>query len=306
MTVRSRSGPRRAAVTMAGRAMTRRPSASLPSASRLALACWLVLAPWLICVPPSLAQGPSSPTATPSGPSPSQAPSATVPAAPPATSVPASRPAPRYEYAPASPDGIGKRYLGREISFVMGWQGASWLERPERETEERTDLLLDALALRPGMVVADVGAGTGYLARRIAPRVAPGGKVVAVDLQPQMIGRLRAAARREGVDNLEARLGREDDAALEPSSIDLAVMVDVYHELALPYEMLASIVQALKPGGQLVFVEYRGEDPAVPIKALHKMTEAQIRREASVHPLVWEKTVSTLPWQHVVVFRRDQ
>lgn len=225
----------------------------------------------------------------------------------PATSPVAADPSgSRYESGAASADGIGRRYLGREISRVMGWQGADWLERVERDREERTDLLIEALAPRPGMVVADIGAGTGYLARRLAPRVAPGGRVVAVDLQPQMIERLRSLARRDGLANIEARAAREDDVGLDPASLDLAVMVDVYHELARPYEVLASIVRALKPDGRVVFVEYKAEDPAVPIKPLHKMSEAQIRREAAVHPLVWERTVSTLPWQHVVVFRRER
>jgi ubiquinone/menaquinone biosynthesis C-methylase UbiE len=205
---------------------------------------------------------------------------------------------------PASVDGIGKLYMGREIAAVMGWQGAAWLEREERGREERTDLLLDALALKPGMVVADIGAGTGYLSRRIAVAVAPGGKVLAEDVQPEMVAMLRQSAARAGLANVEPSLGTERDVRLPASSVDLAVMVDVYHELAYPREVLASIVRALKPGGRLVFVEYRAEDPRVPIKALHKMGEAQVRREAEVLSLHWERTVETLPWQHVVVFRR--
>ncbi len=211
---------------------------------------------------------------------------------------------PRYGSGPASADGIGKRHLGREIAAVMGWQGAAWLERAEREREERTDLLLAALALRPGMVVADIGAGTGYLSRRMARGVAPGGKVLAVDVQPEMVAMLRQLATREGLQNLEPRLCAEDDVRLPAASVDLAIMVDVYHELAYPFEVLASIVRALKPGGELAFVEYRAEDPRVPIKPLHKMSEAQVRREAEQHALVWQRTVATLPWQHLVLFRR--
>jgi precorrin-6B methylase 2 len=210
----------------------------------------------------------------------------------------------RYSRAPASADGIGKVYMGREISGVMGWQGAAWLERDEREREERTDLLLAALQLKPGMVVADIGAGTGYLARRMAPAVVPGGKVLAVDVQPEMVRMLQATVRRSGLTQIEPLLGGEADVKLPAASVDLAIMVDVYHELAYPHEVLASILRALKPGGQLVFVEYRAEDPKVPIKALHKMSEAQIRREAEVHALTWERTVGTLPWQHMVVFRK--
>lgn len=210
----------------------------------------------------------------------------------------------RYSAVPASADGIGKRYMDREISAVMGWQGAAWLEREERDREERTDLLLTALALQPGMVVADVGAGTGYLARRMAPAVMPGGKIWAVDVQPEMISLLQTAVRRSGLKQVEARLSAVDDIGLPAASLDLAVMVDVYHELAFPYEVMASVLKALKPGGRVVFVEYKAEDPRVPIKPLHKMSEAQIKREASVFELDWERTHSTLPWQHVVVFRK--
>ena len=210
----------------------------------------------------------------------------------------------RYSSTTASADGIGKRYMGREIAGVMGWQGAAWLEREEREREERTDLLVRALPLRPGMVVADIGAGTGYLARRMAPAVMPGGRILAVDVQPQMVRLLQDAVRQSGLQQIEPRLGAEDDVKLPVASVDLALMVDVYHELAWPYEVLTSIVRALKPGGLLVFVEYRAEDPNVPIKALHKMSETQIKREAAAHPLAWVRTVGTLPWQHLVVFRK--
>ena len=210
----------------------------------------------------------------------------------------------RYSQLPVSADGIGKSYMGREISAVMGWQGAAWLERQERDREERTDLLLAALMLQPGFVVADIGAGTGYLSRRMAPAVMPGGKVWAVDVQPEMVSMLRAGAKRSGLTQIEARLGAVDDVKLPVSSVDLAVMVDVYHELAFPYEVMASVLKALKPGGRVVFVEYKAEDPLVPIKPLHKMSEAQIKREAAVFALDWERTVTTLPWQHVVVFRK--
>ena len=216
----------------------------------------------------------------------------------------ADPPPERYTRVPAGAEGIGKRYMGRDIAGVMGWQGAAWLEREERQREERTDLLLAALQLKPGMVVADIGAGTGYLSRRMAPAVMPGGQVLAVDVQPEMVAMLQASVRQTGLAQIRPLLGAEDDVRLPAASVDLAVMVDVYHELAYPYEVLSSIVRALKPGGRVVFVEYRAEDPRVPIKALHKMSEAQVRREAGVLPLVWERTVGTLPWQHVVVFRK--
>ena len=170
----------------------------------------------------------------------------------------------RYARVPATPDGIGKRYMGREIAGVMGWQGAAWLEREEREREERTDLLLAALALEPGMVVADIGAGTGYLARRMAKAVSPGGKVLAVDVQPEMVRMLERLAREQGLANIVPSLGTEDDVKLPAATVDLAIMVDVYHELAFPHEVLASIIRALKRDGRVVFVEYRTEDPRVP------------------------------------------
>ena len=214
------------------------------------------------------------------------------------------QPAERYTQVPAGPDGIGKRYMGRDIAGLMGWRGAGWLERGEREREERTDLLVKALQLQPGLVVADIGAGTGYLARRMAPALMPGGKVLAVDVQPEMVALLQRTVRQMGLTQIQPLLGGEDDVRLPAASVDLAIMVDVYHELAFPYEVLTSIIRALKPGGQLVFVEYRAEDTMVPIKALHKMSEAQIKREAAVHPLTWERTVGTLPWQHLVVFRK--
>ena len=213
----------------------------------------------------------------------------------------------RYTSVPASlanPDGIGKRYMGREIAGVMGWQGAAWLEREEREKEERTDLLLKALALKPGMTVADIGAGTGYLSRRMASVVAPEGKVLAVDVQPEMVRMLKRLAQQKGLSNIVPSLGTDTDVKLPAATVDLAIMVDVYHELAYPFEVMESIIRALKPGGQLVFIEYRAEDANVPIKALHKMSEAQVRREAEVHALVWDRTVATLPWQHMVVFRK--
>jgi precorrin-6B methylase 2 len=216
----------------------------------------------------------------------------------------AAETAPVYEQKAPSADGIGKRYMGREIAQVMGWQGAAWLEREEREREERTDLLLPELALKPGMVVADIGAGTGYIARRMAALVGPMGVVYAVDVQPEMIRMLQSLAAKAGLAQVKPVLGAVDDVHLPASSVDLAIMVDVYHELEFPREVLASIVRALKPGGRVVFVEYRAEDPRVPIKALHKMSEAQVRREASVLALNWERTASGLPWQHVIVFRK--
>lgn len=210
-----------------------------------------------------------------------------------------------YGRTRASADGTGKTTFGREIAQVMGWQGAAWLERDEREREERTDLLLAELDPKPGLAVADVGAGSGYLARRLAQAVAPGGTVYAVDVQPEMVRLLESLAARSGLVNLRPLLAAADDARLPAAAVDLAVMVDVYHELEFPHEVLESIARALRPGGRLVLVEYRAEDPRVPIKPVHKMSEAQVRREVAVHPrLAWERTAQPLPWQHIVVFRR--
>ena len=240
---------------------------------------------------------------TAAAPSPSNAPGAVRAGVPPPAAATAAPP--RYQRVPASPDGIGKAYMGREIAQVMGWQGAAWLEREEREQEERGSRLLAALQLAPGMVVADIGAGTGWYTRRIAPRVAPGGRVYAVDVQPEMVEMLAALARRPEFANVVPVLGGESDVRLPADSLDLSILVDVYHELEYPYELLESLVRATRRGRRIVFVEYRAEDAFVPIKTLHKMTEVQVRREAAAFPLRWERTVRTLPWQHVVVFRRE-
>lgn len=209
-----------------------------------------------------------------------------------------------YNQVRKSADGIGKTYMGREIAGVMGWQGAEWLERRDRAQEERSDLLLAALALKPGMTVADVGAGTGYYTWQIAQRIGAAGRVYAVDVQPEMIALLNAQMKQRNVTNVVSRLGTERDATLPLGVIDLALMVDVYHELEYPDEVLASIVRALKPGGKVVFVEYRAEDPQVPIKLVHKMSQAQVKLEAARHGLQWEQTINTLPMQHVIVFRK--
>ena len=228
-------------------------------------------------------------------------------AAPPKTPSEAPRPAPRYEYrALHDPDGTGKFYMGREIAQVMGHEGAAWLDRPEREREEQPARLLDALKIQPGSAVADVGAGSGYFTFRLAERVGPKGTVYAVDLQTEMLALLRERARVRGFKNVRPVQGTITDPKLPPASVDLVLLVDVYHEFSHPAEMAAAMVRALKPGGRLVLVEYRAEDPRVPIKRVHKMSEAQIRRELSVPPLKlkWETTLGLLPRQHVVVFRK--
>ena len=210
----------------------------------------------------------------------------------------------QYERTRPSPDGIGKRYMGREIAGVMGWEGAQWLERESRAREERPELLLRELPLTAGMTVADIGAGTGYYTWQLAKQVGPDGRIYAVDVQPEMIKILDSQMAKRGVRNVVSVLGSETTVRLPLSSIDLAIMVDVYHELAYPSEVLHSIVGALKPGGHVVFVEYRAEDPAVAIKPLHKMSEAQVRREATAHGLKWERSIESLPLQHAIVFRK--
>ena len=212
----------------------------------------------------------------------------------------------RYEKrAQPSRDGIGKIYFGREISHVMGHQGADWLERPEREEEERTDVMIDALALKAGEVVADIGAGSGYFSWRMARKVGAEGKVYAVEIQQEMLNLLMANMRKRRVGAIvEPVLGTVQDPKLPESAVDTILLVDVYHELDFPYEMTRAMIKALKPGGRLVLVEYRGEDPNVPIKPLHKMTVAQVRKEMSVHPVRFEKTLTMLPRQHIIVFRK--
>lgn len=224
--------------------------------------------------------------------------------APGSTSVARPEPAVVYEAGPASADGTGRFYMGREIARVMSHRGAAWLERPEREREERPDVVIDALRLRPNDVVADLGAGTGYFTFRIAPRV-PRGRVYAVDIQPEMLTVVERRADAEGVPNVVSVLGSEQDPGLAPASVDVTLLVDSYHEFAYPAEMLAAIRRATRPGGRLVLVEYRAEDPDSPIRPLHTMTEAQARREVEAAGFRFVESVPGLPLQHILVFARD-
>jgi len=217
-----------------------------------------------------------------------------------------SAPTNRYEFRQEhSRDGIGKFYMGREIAHVMGHQAADWLERPERDEEEHTEKLVEQLKARPGDVVADIGAGTGYFSRRLAKKLVPGGFVFAVEIQREMLDLLTNSMATAGITNVRPVLGTITDPKLPPNSVDLALMVDVYHEFDHPFEMMQAITQALKPGGRVAFVEFRGEDPAVPIKLLHKMTEAQVKKEMSVLPLKWVETIGVLPRQHIIIFRKS-
>lgn len=212
----------------------------------------------------------------------------------------------RYEVRPEhDPGGIGKFYQGREIARVLDHSAAGWLDREERDEEERTDLLVDLLGLRPGLVVADIGAGSGTLTLPVARRVAPSGRVMAVDIQPEMLELLRERCHREGVDNVRTVQGSERGPNLPEGSIDVAFLVDSYHEFSYPHEMMKGIRRALRPGGRLLLVEYRGEDPAVPIPALHKMTEVQVKRELEPLGFRWVETREDLPRQHLLVFERE-
>jgi protein-L-isoaspartate O-methyltransferase len=203
------------------------------------------------------------------------------------------------------PDGIGKFYCGREIAQVMGHQAADWLERPERESEEQPALLMKALTLKRGDAVADIGAGTGYYSRRLAQQVGTNGIVYAEEIQPEMLVILTNRMEQSGLHNVRPVLGTITDPKLAPSSVDMILMVDVYHEFDHPYEMAGAMLRSLKSGGRLVFVEYRGEDPGVHIKPLHKMTEAQVRKEMAGFPVKWVQTIETLPMQHVIIFQKQ-
>lgn len=218
------------------------------------------------------------------------------------------RAAPKYETrADHDPDGIGKFYMGREIARVMGFQGASWLERPERVKEEEPAKLIAALAVRPGMTVADVGAGSGYHAFLMSPLVGEAGSVIASDIQPEMLEMIAEKAKKQGAKNVRTVRGTETDPKLPANAVDLILLVDVYHEFSHPFEMAEKMVAALKPGGRLVFVEFRLEDAKVPIKLVHKMTERQVVREMEVFAeLEHTRTVGSLPWQHVIIFTKRQ
>ena len=250
------------------------------------LALLLLIAPLVAC-----AEG-SPPSATPArtaGP-------ATLPS-------PATTQASVYEYRPRTRDGIGKFYMGREIAHFMSHLGADWLERPEREAEEKTQTLVDEIELRPTDVVADIGAGTGYYSFRLAAKVVQG-KVLAVDIQQEMLDLLTANAKTRAVGNVEPVLGTTSDPKLPKDGVDVVLMVDAYHEFDQPREMMEAIMGALRPGGRVVLVEFRGEDPAVRIKPLHKMTEAQAVKELTAAGLRHVETKSMLPIQHLMIFEK--
>jgi len=221
---------------------------------------------------------------------------------------PAKQPDPKhpgYEFRENhDPNGIGKFYMGREIAQVMGHQAAEWLERPEREKEEQPAKLIEALKIKPGEVIADIGAGSGYYAFRLSKLAGPKGKILAVDIQPEMLAIIRKRMKEQNVTNIEPVQGTTADPKLPANGVDTILMVDVYHEFDQPFEMTVAMVKALKPGGRMVFVEFRMEDDNVPIKLVHKMTQKQVIKEMEPHPLRWVKTLDVLPWQHINIFEK--
>jgi precorrin-6B methylase 2 len=206
-----------------------------------------------------------------------------------------------YTFKKGDPNGIGKWYMGREIAHVMGFQGMSWLERPEREKEENTTKLLLNMKISTDDIIADIGAGSGYHVFKMAP-MADSGLIYAVDIQDEMLSELRRNRENGTSKNVEVTKGSAKSVNLPENSIDKILMVDVYHEFDYPKEMLASIKKALRKDGKLFLIEYRGEDAKVPIKKLHKMTEGQAIKEMQAMGMKLERNISNLPWQHCMVF----
>lgn len=228
----------------------------------------------------------------------------------PATKSQAEKTANRYETRKQhDPNGTGKFYMGREIARVVsGIATVNWLDRDTREQEERTTVMVKSLNLEPGMSVADIGAGSGRISLLMADAVGETGKVYAVDLQQEMLDVIADKLQQLDVQNVKLVKGTEKTPKLKAESIDLAIMVDVYHEFKFPFEMMEGIAAAIKPGGRVVFVEFREEDANVPILKVHKMSEEQVKREMSPEEfhLAWKETIGILPWQHVIVFEKKQ
>jgi ubiquinone/menaquinone biosynthesis C-methylase UbiE len=195
-------------------------------------------------------------------------------------------------------------YMGRRIAAVMTYEGADWLVRETREQEEQPDKMLDALKIQKGSTVADVGAGVGYTSVRLSKRVGPEGTVLATDVQPEMLKMLADNAREAGIKNIKPLRSTATDTKLPENAVDLVLMVDVYHECSQPEAVLKGIHTALKPTGRLVLVEFRGEDPEVPIKEEHKMTLKQVRRELEPQGFTFKESLEFLPWQHIIIFEK--
>jgi len=208
------------------------------------------------------------------------------------------------ERGTASEGGTGRFYMGREIADGQHSEhGAEWFERPTRDTEELPSRLLRVLNLPQSAVVADIGAGTGFMTFRLA-RIVPSGRVLAVDVDPAMLDTIRVRKEREGVRNVQPILGTPEDPNLPDESVDLALIVSTYHEFSNPREMLDNIYKGLKEGGRIVIVEYRGEDATIPVPSVHRMSEEQIRQEVEASGFRWRETIDILPQQHIVIFER--
>jgi predicted methyltransferase len=207
----------------------------------------------------------------------------------------------KYKFKKGDYNGIGKWYMGREIAHVMGYQGIDWLERSEREKEENVSNLIENMGIKPTDTIADIGAGSGYHVFRMAP-LANNGLIYAVDIQVEMLMEIENTKQVNKINNVETILGSETSIQLPIRSVDKILMVDVYHEFNFPIEMIASIKNALKPEGQLFLIEYRGEDPKVPIKKIHKMTENQAVKEMEAAGFKLKSNITNLPWQHCMIF----
>jgi len=210
-----------------------------------------------------------------------------------------------YSQKEPSRDGTGKVYMGREISQVVGHGAVTWLERSDREGEEKPSLILDELEVEKDDVLADIGAGSGYFSFLLAPLV-PDGKVIAEDIQPEMIDFIEGKKKLKKVANVETLLGTVEDTKLPADQVDLVILVDAYHEFSHPREMMESVVEGLKSGGRVVLLEYRGEDPSINIKPLHKMTVQQVRREMEAVGLEFVEVREFLPIQHFLVFKKPE
>ena len=209
-----------------------------------------------------------------------------------------------YTFQEGDPNGIGKWYMGREIAYVMGFQGIDWLERSEREKEEQTSLLIKNMDIQPTDVIADIGAGSGYHVFKMAP-LAKYGQVYAVDIQQEMLDAINSQKKENRIDNVQLIKGEEQTTNLPHNKIDKILMVDVYHEFSYPKEMLESMHSALNDNGVIYLIEYRMEDPKVPIKIIHKMTEQQAVKEFEANGFQLVENIDNLPWQHCMVFRKD-
>jgi precorrin-6B methylase 2 len=210
----------------------------------------------------------------------------------------------KYTFKSGDDNGIGKWYMGREIAYVMGFEGIGWLERPEREKEENVSKLIQNMKIKSDDVIADIGAGSGYHAFRMAP-LAKNGLVYAVDVQTEMLMAIEKNKEISKIKNIETILGTEKSVKIPKNSVDKILMVDVYHEFSFPVEMISSMKNALKSNGQLFLIEYRAEDPLVPIKSIHKMSEKQAVKEMEAAGFKLKRNIDNLPWQHCMIFVKN-